>query len=169
MSISRRSFLLGTAAFAATTVGGPALAQFGTAPFPARFSSVTVDVSRLHALGLGGFAELVRGSLQAEAQRAFADRLGGGPRLVIRITAISMTSYAGGEGGRRNGGGSGNDYLEGEALAVGPRGEIIARHPQLSALPAASGGAWYDPASERRRVLLLAQHYAGWLRRSLAG
>jgi hypothetical protein len=37
--------------------------------------------------------------------------------------------------------------------------------PQLSALPASSGGAWYDPASERRRVAALAEHYAQWLRR----
>ena len=49
------------------------------------------------------------------------------------------------------------------------RSAVLARHPQLSVLPASSGGAWYDPLSEQRRTVALAQHYAAWLRRSLGG
>jgi hypothetical protein len=85
---------------------------------------------------------------------------------VVRVDGISLRSYVGGGGGPWFGGGIQNDYLEGEALVVGPRTEILARHPQLSALPSSSGGVWYDPDSEKRRLVALAQHYAGWLRRS---
>ena len=163
-SLSRRAFLLGSAA-GALALASPALAQF---PSGQRFSSVTVDVASLHARGHGPYAEFVRQAVLAETRHAFADRLGGrGPRLVVRITGIYLASYSGG-GGRFGGGSSHTDTLEGEALLVGPRGEILARHPQLSATSAASGGPWWDPVgSEHRRVTNLAQHYAGWLRRSL--
>ena len=167
-ALSRRSFLLGTAAAAALAVPGPSVAQYAAAP-PQRFSSVAVDVSALHVKGLGPFAEFLRSALLAETRRAFSDRLGGrGPRLVVRITGIYLASYSGG-GGRFGGTAQNTDSLDGEALIVGPRGEILARYPQLSATSAASGGAWYDPASERRRVIYLAQHYAGWLRRTIPG
>jgi hypothetical protein len=165
--LSRRSFLLGAAALTA----GPAVAQVAPAA-ATRFSSVTVDVERLHALGLGAYAEFVRAALLAETRRALADRLGGpGPRLVVRITSIYLSSYSGNGGGRTGwGGGGSTDYLDGEALVVGPRGEILARYPQLSALPANYAGAsWYDPLLDRKRTAALAQHYASWLRSTIGG
>ena len=167
-SLSRRSFLLGSAATAAATMGfaGPGLAQVAPGQ---RFSSIAVDVNALHAVGLGPYAEFVRAAVLAETRRAFADRLGGGPRLVVRITGIHLSSFSGG-GSSRFGGGGGphnTDSLEGEALIVGPRGEILARYPQLSATSAASSGPWYDPLSEQKRTAYLAQHYAGWLRRRI--
>jgi hypothetical protein len=166
--VSRRSFLLGSAALAGAAFAGPSLAQVAPAAAPQRFSGVAVDVERLHALGLGAYAEFVRSAVLAETRRAFADRIGGpGPRLVVRITGIYLASYSGGSGGRFGGGTSHTDNLDGEALIVGSRGEVLARYPQLSATSAASGGAWYDPASEQRRVHNLAQHYAGWLRRRI--
>lgn len=169
---SRRSFLLGSAAFGLLAFCGSGRSQ--VAP-PGRFSSVSVDVGPLRAQGLDVYAEFIRRALAAEVQRAFADRLGGpGPALVVRITGISLNMYAGsGSGtsgrGRSLGGGSDNDYLDGEALIVGPRGAVLARYPQLSVVPASSGGAWYDPQSEQRRVVALAQHYAAWLRRTIGG
>ncbi len=167
---SRRSFLAGAAAFASAAMAGPAWAQFASAPAAWQFSSVTVDVDRLHALGLGAYAEFVRAAVLAETRRAFADRLGrGGPRLVVRITGVQLSSYSGSGGGRLGGGGTPSDYLQGEALIVAPRGEILARYPQLSATPASSGGPWYDLQSERRRAIYLAQHYAAWLRRTIGG
>jgi hypothetical protein len=166
-SLSRRSFLLASAAFATAAFAGSSLAQVAPAA-PQRFSAVVVDVSHLHAIGLGSYAEFVRSAVLAETRRAFADRLGGaGPRLVVRITGIYLASYSGGGGGRLGGGGSNTDNLDGEALIVGRRGEILARYPQLSATQASGGGAWYDPASEHRRVIYLAQHYAEWLRRRI--
>lgn len=154
------------AALAAAALAGPVPAQ------PVRrYGSVSVDVGPLRARGLGPYAELVRRALQAELAAAFADRLGGaGPRLVVRVDAISLRAYVGGETQRFGGGWSGgtsSDYLEGEALVVGPRGEVLLRHPQLSALPANSGGAWYLPDNEDRRLAAIARHFAGWLRRDL--
>lgn len=164
--ISRRTLL--AAGLAGLAPGAPeALAQ--PTPRPARFSSVAVDVRPLLDRGLGAYAERLRGVLQAELRRAFADRLGGaGPRLVVLVKGVSLNAYAGSGARGRGMGGSVNDYLDGEALFLGPRGEVLGRHPQLSALPASSGGAWYDPESENRRLVALAAHYAGWLRRGLA-
>lgn len=133
-------------------------------------SGVQVDVRPLVALGNGPQAEALRADLLAALKQSFADRIAGnGPVLVVRIKGLSINPYVGGGGGR-NGFGSGtqSDYLDGEALLVGPRGAVIARHPQLSATPSSAGGAWYDPDSERRRVTAVADHYAGWLRRALA-
>jgi hypothetical protein len=147
----------------------------GIAPAPAqdfgRLGGVSVDVRPLQAYARGPQTQALRADLTEALQRSFADRLvRGGPTLVVRVNGLSLTPYAGGEGFGRGGslgGGGATDYLDGEALLVGRGGEILARHPQLSALPASSGGAWYDPASERRRVAALAEHYAQWLRRRL--
>lgn len=136
-----------------------------------RFSGIRVDVRPVLARGGGPQAEALRQDLLAALRASFADRIGaGGPTLVVLVNSLSLNPIAGGAGGAGRsglGGGSQTDYLDGEALLVGRRGEILARHPQLSALPASSGGAWYDPASERRRVGAIAEHYAQWLRRSL--
>lgn len=158
-----RRLLIALLTLAGASVG-PAAAQA-----PASYSAVTVDVAALRAKGLGPLADIIRGDLTEALRRAFADRTGTGPRLVVRITGLSMNAYAGPEGrtGQGFGGGMNNDYLEGEALVVDGRGGILLRHPQLSVSPASSGGAWYDPASERRRVGALALHYAQWLRRAL--
>jgi hypothetical protein len=154
----------------AVLAGGEHLAQSHGLPGAGaeRLSDIRVDVQRLIAQGGGAQAADLRDALLAALRTEFADRLGGGgPVLVVRITGLTMNPYVGGEGGRgRLGGGSQSDYLDGEALLVGRRGEILARHPQLSALPSSSGGAWYDADSERRRVTAIAGHYAGWLRRA---
>ena len=158
--LNRRRLLAATAAFVTTAVS-PALAQATT------FRTVAVDVRPLRAKGLGDHADAVGAALQRELAAAFVDRIAaGGPKLVVRIDAISMRDYVGGDN-RLFGSGSPNDYLEGEALIIGSRGEVLRRHPQLSAVPASSGGAWYSHGSEERRLGALAQHYAGWLRRAL--
>ncbi|MFD0935735.1 hypothetical protein ACFQ12_11160, partial [Methylobacterium trifolii] len=73
------------------------------------------------------------------------------------------------DGGGRSGAGGGTqtDYLDGEALLVGPGGRVLGRHPQLTATPSSYGGAWYDPQSERRRITAIADIYAEWLARNL--
>ncbi|MFD1303339.1 hypothetical protein [Methylobacterium marchantiae] len=164
---SWRRVFIGSCAVMISAVSAEAegLSSFGAA----RLSGIRVDVGPLLAQGGGVPAEALRGDLLSALNNAFADKLGGaGPVLVIRIKSLSLRPYTGSEGGGRSGfgGGSPSDYLDGEALLVGRRGEVLARHPQLSALPSSSGGAWYDPDSERRRVAAIAQHYAGWLRRA---
>ncbi|GEP10065.1 hypothetical protein MGN01_19100 [Methylobacterium gnaphalii] len=136
-----------------------------------RFASVRVDVRPFLAEGGGAQAEALRADLTLALRQAFAGRIGGrGPSLVVVVRSLSLNAYAGsgnsGRGGRGGGGGS-NDYLDGEALLVGANGQVLARHPQLAVLPASSGGAWYDPASERRRIAAIAEQYAQWLVRTL--
>ena len=165
-SAGARRIFAAAACWAALSGAAAAQAAFGA------ISGVRVDVAPLLARGAGPQAEALRDDLTAALRQSFADRLAGsGPTLVVRITGLSLNPYAGGQGGRGafGGGGTQTDFLDGEALLVGRRGEVLARHPQLSTLPASSGGAWYDPASERRRVAAIADHYAAWLRRSLPG
>ncbi|MET0257368.1 MAG: hypothetical protein ABW179_02210 [Methylobacterium sp.] len=151
-------------AFAQTAVA-QAASGFG------RFGSVRVDVRPMLALGAGAQAEALRSDLTAALRQAFADRIGGrGPGLVVLVRGLSLNPYAGGQGdGGRGGlgGGGSNDYLDGEALLVGANGQVLARHPQLAVLPSSSGGAWYDPGSERRRIAAIAEQYAQWLVRVL--
>jgi hypothetical protein len=180
MSLSRRSL---TGALIAGAAGPSLAALFAparAAALPAgtewRFSRLSVDVGPLYAKGLGPNADLIGQALAVELRRSFADRLSPGdrraPALVVRISAISMsTNFPGGGSGRRgHGGGSGTDYLEGEGLVVDGRGGVIATYPMLSALAASYAGTpWYDPRSEQRRMVALAWHYAYWLRRTILG
>ncbi|PXW62080.1 hypothetical protein [Methylobacterium sp. B4] len=159
--------VLGFAALIGLLAGAaPALAQGFD-----RIGGVAVDMRPLQAYARGPQAEALRADLTEALRRSFGDRMvRGAPTLVVRVSGLTLNPYAGGEGVGRGGsfgGGGSTDYLDGEALLVGRGGEILARHPQLSALPASSGGAWYDPASERRRLAALAEHYAQWLRRML--
>lgn len=161
MTVTRRALLGASAIAALAPLAARAQGQAG-------YGSVAVDVGPLRAKGLGEYADIVRGTLQRELAAAFADRMvRGGPRLVVRIDGVSLRSYVGGGSGRLGGGGMQNDYLEGEALVLGRGGAPVLRHPQLSALPASSGGAWYLPDNEARRLQALCNHYASWLRRDL--
>ena len=75
---------------------------------------------------------------------------------MVRVTGVSLNAYAGhghglGRSGKGGGGGS-NDYLEGDALVVGPRGEILGAHHQVSATPAswAARGTTGNPSGSAR-------------------
>jgi hypothetical protein len=134
--------------------------------FPLGFSSFSVDVGPLKAKGLGPFADLVAQAALDELHRSFADRVDPrGPRFVLVITGIFLTPFPdGGIGWRREGGGSGSDGMDGEALAVGRRGEILARHTQHAVLDV--NKSILNP-DEPGRAVALAQHYVRWLRRRL--
>src|SRR4051812_7768148 len=132
--LTRRSALAASGAALAIASVGHAWPQSFAGPGREHFSSVVVDASVLRSRDIGPTTDLLQQVLTAELRKEFAGRLGGlGPRLLVRITGVSLNAYAG-SGGRRWGLGSGtnNDYLEGEALVVGRRGEILARYPQLS-------------------------------------
>ncbi|GJE36325.1 hypothetical protein QO016_003997 [Methylobacterium persicinum] len=138
--------------------------------FPATtvFSDIRVDVRPLLAKGGGLPAEALAADLTAALRKSFAGRIGGrGPGLVVVITGLSLRDYVGNGGGRFGLGGMQNDYLEGDALLVGRRGDVLGRHHQLTATPSSYGGAWYDPANESRRVAVIADIYAQWLARDL--
>jgi len=165
-----RRFFLKALACAGLTGAGFAMPEAGRAQaFPPAFSSFAVDVSVLKAKGLGSFADLVAASTLDELRRSFADRIDPrGPRLVVRLTGIFLTPFPDGGGGGdrwwRGGGGGGTDSLEGEALAVGRRGEILARHPQLAVLDVRTS---ILTPNEQGRAVAVAQHYVRWLRRRL--
>ncbi len=163
--VSRRAVLTGAAALAAAAAT-PAFAQASA------FSRITVDVSPLRERGLGDYATVVQRNLQQSLASAFAGRNGGrgAPALVVRVTAISLSAFAGsrtGSASRFGGGGTTeNDYMEGEAIVVsGSR--IVLRHPQLAVLPATGGGPWYVAGNELRRTAALCDAYAQWLARSV--
>ncbi|WP_210485052.1 hypothetical protein [Microvirga antarctica] len=163
--LSRRQMITGLAGVAFCAPPLAALAQ--TQAFPQFFSSLSVDVSVLKAKGLGGFADLVGAATLDELRRSFADRIDRrGPRLVVRLTGIDLTAFPDGGGERwwGRGSGGGTDSINGEALAIGPRGEVIARHPQLAVLDVRTS---ILTPNEHGRAVAVAQHYVRWLRREL--
>jgi hypothetical protein len=166
LPLSRRSFLTSLACTGLAGAGLLAHAPAQAQAFPQSFSSFSVDVRPLKAKGLGPFADLVGQAALDEMHRSFADRVNRrGPRFVLVITDIFLTAFPDpGSWRGRGGGGGGHDGMDGEALAVGPRGEILARHPQHAVLDVARRSTEPD---EPGRAVALAQHYVRWLRRRL--
>lgn len=165
-SISRRQFFI-----VASAVGMSSLATaVNAAPhFPGSSSpSYSVDVDRLRSLGLGPAADWLRLAMTDELRNAFATGVAH-RKLIVRLTSLTLSSYVGrgSRSGHGSGGGGDTDYLEGEILIAGPRGEIVGRYPQLLALPSSSGGAWYQPDNERERIVNLARAYIFWLPRTI--
>jgi len=164
---SRRSFLMSLACAGLAGAGVLAHAPARAQAFPQAFSSFSVDVRPLKAKGLGSFADLVGQAALDELHRSFADRVNPrGPRFVLVITDVFLTAFPDPSSGwrGRGGGGGSHDGMDGEALAIGPRGEILARHPQHAVLDVARRSTEPD---EPGRAVALAQHYVRWLRRRL--
>ncbi|MGO4386386.1 twin-arginine translocation signal domain-containing protein [Microvirga sp. 2YAF29] len=164
---SRRSFLHKLACAGLAGAGLLAYAPAQAQGFPQAFSAFSVDVSALKAKGLGPFADLVAQAALDELHRSFADRVDPrGPRFVLVITGIFLTPFPDGAVGwrREGGGGGGSDGMDGEALAVGRNGEILARHPQHATLQA--DRSIRDP-DELGRAAAMARNYVLWLRRRL--
>jgi hypothetical protein len=83
--------------------------------------------------------------------------------LDVVVTGIHMTSYAGGATGS-----IGNDALESEARLIGPNG-VLASYPIRAILSPSSGGAWYRPDIDQRRIDALVEANAQWIRRYVGG
>lgn len=143
------------------TLVGPADARSRRAgPQPA----IVVDVSVLRQRGLTVEADIVQRTIAAEIARS-------GPRgrVHVRITGLSLSAFVGGMGssghrGSGGGGGPSSDYLEGDFQMLGPQGEVLAGRPLLVTAPASSGGAWYLPGVDQRRIEAIARNFAGWVR-----
>lgn len=126
-------------------------------------SGVVIDVSALRARGLTAEADLIQRTIASEIAQ-------NGPRgrVHVRITALSLTAFVGGvaDSGRYGGGGgsSGSDFLEGDFQVLGPQGEVLAGRSLLVNAPASSGGAWYLPGVDQRRIQAVARSFAGWVR-----
>jgi hypothetical protein len=143
----------------------PALAQTA-----GPYGRIIVDVAPLEAKGMGSFARVVQAAVEAAAAKSFAGAVtpgaGGLPTLIIQVSGVSLSAYVGGGGFRLNDGGAPNDYMEGR-LITRMGGKTLTTLPMLSALPSTSGGAWYAPDNDQRRLLALAEHFTWWSRRKL--
>jgi hypothetical protein len=152
--MNRRVFLSGLATLAAafslpTWFGRDAAAQGQT------FSRVVVDTRPLQARGGGAAASVIGPRLQASLQRELAGRIGrGGPVLTARVHSIQLSTYTGVERG-----GVPSDYLEGEVIAGGQA------FPMLVTQASSTGGAWYSPENEVRRLIAIADSFASWIKR----
>ncbi len=165
--LTRRA-VLGAALGAATGAG---LAGEAAAQGDVRISSIEIDVRPILA-GWGPNTQIVREVMLRVLRRDFASRFvpRGGARLIVVVKAISLTSYAGSTGRRGFGSAGGEtDYMESDAILVGPRGDVIAKQTVLSALDASSGGPWYLENVDQRRIAAIAEHNAWWIKVQLVG
>lgn len=153
--------------FFSAALTGVALAGVGSAPTVAwaQRSGVRVDLSPLQRQGMAG---PMLGVISAAIHRAFDPWLaqrGGG--AIVRIDVVSMTGYAGGGWGSTQGrgygiGGGSDDSIAGEVILTDGHGRVVSRFPMHNALAPDSGGAWYDPNVDARRLNALATHWAQW-------
>lgn len=130
--------------------------------------AIRVDVSPLVAKGWGETAGAVRIGMERALADAFgaAYQPGRGPVLLVKVRGIFMASYAGGGGGGAfGGGGSSNDSLDSETTLLGPGDRVIGTWPILSTISSGSGGAWYLPDVDQRRIAALIENNALWIRR----
>lgn len=166
---TRRHFLalaFGAAALAPSFAAAPALAQAA----PIGSIQVFFTPSVLHAWGPDHTA-LVR----AELERTLAEllgpslRRGAGTRLIVAVSSIWFSDFAGaGAGGKPRDGGGGNDYLESTATLYDRNGRELASWP-IRSTESTGGGAWYLPDIDQRRLKALARNNAYWVKRYVTG
>jgi hypothetical protein len=162
---TRRALLAAALLLVGKAAVAPALARTA-----GPYGRIIVDVAPLEAKGMGGYARVVQAAVEAAAARSFAGAVMPGarglPTLIIQVSGLSLSAYVGGGGLRLNDGGAPNDYMQGR-LITQMGGKTLATLPMLSALPATSGGAWYAPDNDQRRLLALAEHFTWWSARKL--
>ena len=71
-----------------------------------------------------------------------------------------------GGGGGSDGGGGNSDDMDTVADVI-DRGRLVVSHNIRSMLPSNSGGAWYRPDIDERRVAALLENNALWIKRHL--
>ncbi|GAU83696.1 hypothetical protein [Bosea sp. BIWAKO-01] len=149
--------MLDRRALLAAALGGTA-AVFTDVPIQAATGGVRVDVSRLVQQGWGPNATLVK----AELERELAGTGRAGSTLVVSVLRINMPSYSGGDAEETGGT---TDGMESEARVIGADGRVLASYPIVSSSPASSGGAWFQPGFDARRLAALVRTNAAWIRR----
>lgn len=168
--LHRRALILSGLAAATTALAGcqttPPLAPGSS------IAAIRVDVSRLVELGWGADATGVKIAMERQLAALLGPTLprGPGPTLVVAIRGIWLASYAGGGGGGKPGdGGASNDSLDSVAALIEPGGRVLATYPILSTIASSSGGAWYRPDVDQRRIAALVENNALWIKRYVAG
>lgn len=162
---TRRSLILQAMAGAVLAAAGPALAQARTV------GAIRVDTSRLAAQGWGPRSQEIKRDLERQLATTLAPMIRrGGPFLTVTVTGVWLASWAGGGGGGKPGaGGASMDNFDADYVLTGPRGEVLGQWTILSTIGSDSGGAWYRPDVDQRRVAALIENNALWIRRYLGG
>ena len=119
------------------------------------YRSVAVDTSRIAWQGRV-LAHNLKPLLAQEIVAAMPGRVGkSGPQLVVRVTRIKLAPVGGYDESDYQ------DELSAEIFVPG-RGVM----PILVTLPTSTGGAWYGPKFDERRVQALIQALAHWVARA---
>lgn len=153
---TRRLLVMGAAA---TLLAGCQTAT--QAVSPVAIGAIRVDTGPLAAKGQSATAAMIKPMLERELASL---RSAHGATLQVTVTGLYLTSYAGGQAVTM-----GNDTLESEARLIGSDGREIARYPILAIMAPSSGGAWYRPDVNQRRIEALVASNAQWIRRYLGG
>ncbi|MDP3603436.1 MAG: hypothetical protein Q8R85_19920 [Bosea sp. (in: a-proteobacteria)] len=162
---TRRSLILQAMAGAMLAAAGPALAQARTV------GAIRVDTARLAAQGWGPRSQEIKRDLERQLATTLAPMIRrGGPVLTVTVKGVWLASWAGGGGGGKPGaGGASMDNFDADYVLTGPRGEVLGQWTILSTIGSDSGGAWYRPDVDQRRVAALIENNALWIRRYLGG
>lgn len=157
--IDRRNLILGGLAASTFVFAGS-----GARAAQPAIGAIRVEVDGLAAKGQRANATMIKAGLERELASLRAGGRSAGALLEVDVTGLYLTSYSGGSVTIH-----GNDSLESEARLIGPGNQLIARYPILATLPPSSGGAWYRPGGEQRRIEALIASNAQWIRRYVAG
>ncbi|RXT48088.1 hypothetical protein B6S44_23745 [Bosea sp. Tri-44] len=157
--LTRRIILTGLAA--ALLAGCQTTARTGS---PTAIHTIRVDTALLAAKGQSATAAQIKPMLERELASLRTADGRRGAILQVTVTGLYLTSYAGGAAATL-----GNDTLESEAVLIGSDGREIARYPILAIMAPSSGGAWYRPDADQRRIEALVASNAQWIRRAVGG
>jgi hypothetical protein len=146
--LARRPVLIG---FAAILLAG--CQTTARTAWPVAIGAIRVDTAPLAAKGQSATAALIKPIFERELAGLRTATGGRGATLLVSVTGLYLTSYAGGQAVTL-----GNDTLESEARLIGADGSEIARYPILAIMAPSSGGAWYRPEVASN---------AQWIRRAL--
>ena len=156
---TRRAFLTGSAVLAASgLVSFPASAQ------PVSVGAIRVDARLLGPQGWGENAPRIARAMERELARELAPlRRRGGPTLHVTLQGLWLAPAV---GGGSPGDSDSNDNMDSLAEVI-DRGRVLFSRDIRSMMPASSGGAWYRPDIDQRRVLALLENNALWIKRYL--
>ncbi len=168
--LSKRTILSGIIGLSALFLAGCQAVTTGGQG--STFSSVKIDTSAIRSMGYRDWANALSSAGTDEASRLFASRQNrNAPRLVIRITNVSLSMYTGRSGSPGRGwgdsGDSDSDYIDAQAVVVDRNGKVIKTLSQMSVLPSGRAGAWYASDNELKRVQALARNSVQWFERRL--
>lgn len=164
---TRRKFLSLAAAGAVLALAPLAPSRAGAQA--ALVGAIRIDATPLTVQGWGPHTAIVKAELERAliANLGPAYRRGAGPTLVVTLNSMWLSSFAG-NGAKPGSAGGSNDYLNSVATLVDRRGRELASYPIMSTELSSSGGAWYLPGIDERRVMALARNNALWIKRYIA-